>query len=81
MMNGNAALVRAAKCLSQQIYRPTDMLARYGGEEFMAILPDTSIKGALALAKKIRHAVYHLKFSKKRDALGTFLRIGCDFRV
>ncbi|MBZ5554711.1 MAG: diguanylate cyclase [Acidobacteriia bacterium] len=34
--------------------RISDIAARYGGEEFVAVLPNTSLKGAMELAEKIR---------------------------
>ena len=34
--------------------RETDLVARYGGEEFTVILPSTDMKGAFAVAEKIR---------------------------
>ncbi len=34
--------------------RISDIAARYGGEEFVAVLPNTSLKGAMDLAEKIR---------------------------
>jgi diguanylate cyclase (GGDEF)-like protein len=36
------------------LFRETDMFARFGGEEFIAILPETSMSGAVILAEKIR---------------------------
>jgi diguanylate cyclase (GGDEF)-like protein len=37
--------------------RIADSTARYGGEEFVALLPDTDLEGASALAERIRTAV------------------------
>ena len=34
-----------------------DVAARYGGEEFAAILPNTSLDGAVALADMVRKAI------------------------
>ncbi len=36
--------------------RPTDLLFRMGGEEFCFVLPDTDLKGALAVAERVRRA-------------------------
>jgi diguanylate cyclase (GGDEF)-like protein len=43
-----------------RLRRAGDLLARYGGEEFAALLPDTKLKGALALAESCRRAVEEL---------------------
>ncbi|MGM0477531.1 MAG: GGDEF domain-containing response regulator [Pseudomonadota bacterium] len=37
--------------------RATDVFGRWGGEEFLAILPDTDLKGAAALAEELREYV------------------------
>lgn len=37
--------------------RIADSTARYGGEEFVALLPDTDLEGASALAERIRNEV------------------------
>ncbi len=37
--------------------RKSDIVARYGGEEFVIILPETSAKGAVLAAEKLRRAV------------------------
>ncbi len=39
------------------ILRENDIIARMGGEEFAILLPETDIKGAVALAERIRSAV------------------------
>lgn len=38
----------------KQILKGQDLPARYGGEEFIAVLPNTDIKGACAVADQIR---------------------------
>jgi len=74
---GDDALQQVAKCLSEQVQRPADMVARYGGEEFIAILPDTSIEGAFALAEKMRLAVRNLRIENKHSCIDNYLSISC----
>lgn len=50
-------LAQTARCIVQ---RPADLVARYGGEEFGVILPNTDIKGARAIAEKIRLSIQAL---------------------
>ena len=57
---GDAALRIVAGALALNIRRPTDFVARYGGEEFVAVLPETDLEGARAVAEKIRAAVQAL---------------------
>ncbi|MDH0746295.1 diguanylate cyclase [Pseudomonas sp. GD03842] len=54
---GDIALRNVAQALSANIRRPGDLAARYGGEEFIAVLPETDLKGAHALAETIRAAI------------------------
>jgi diguanylate cyclase (GGDEF)-like protein len=53
---GDDCLKCIAGVIRSGISRETDLAARYGGEEFAAILPDTDMAGALAVADAIRAA-------------------------
>jgi diguanylate cyclase (GGDEF)-like protein len=53
---GDAALTQAAHVLAESV-RGSDVVCRYGGEEFLVLAPETNLRGALALAEKIRLAV------------------------
>ena len=57
---GDACLQRVADAARSSLQRPADVLARYGGEEFVALLPETKLEGALAVADAIRTAVVAL---------------------
>jgi diguanylate cyclase (GGDEF)-like protein len=54
---GDACLSTVAQTLAASLKRPADVAARYGGEEFAAILPDTGLEQARALANAIREHV------------------------
>jgi diguanylate cyclase (GGDEF)-like protein len=56
--------------------RRSDVLARYGGEEFIVLLPQTSVKGALAEAERMRTAVKNHKFKSLRDKKPITVSIG-----
>lgn len=70
------------KCLQEiakraaPVLRKNDMLARYGGEEFVAIMPETSSKGALAVAEKIRKTIEKIEFLYKQDTVKMTVSIG-----
>ncbi len=53
-VTGDQCLQQIAQVIADCATRPADLAARYGGEEFACILPETSSKGALAIAEKIR---------------------------
>jgi diguanylate cyclase len=53
-----------ATSLKQNI-KGQDLAARYGGEEFAIVLPNTSLKQAIAVADHIRRAVMAKELKKK----------------
>lgn len=57
---GDECLRQVAKAAAGALQRPADVVARYGGEEFVALLPDTTLDGALMVAEAIRAAVISL---------------------
>ncbi len=50
-------VLRELAGILQATMRDADLCARYGGEEFVAILPATSIEGAIESAERVRAAV------------------------
>ena len=62
---GHRAGDKALRIIANQLQnmtRETDLIARYGGDEFVLLLPETSAKGALAIAEKLRNAVEKCAF-------------------
>lgn len=55
---GDVCLIEVAKVMRAQLERNSDLVCRYGGEEFVAILPDTPLQDARALAETIRRQVF-----------------------
>jgi diguanylate cyclase (GGDEF)-like protein len=51
---GDEVLRSLGTLIEGAIRRPGDLAARYGGEEFAVVLPDTTIAGALVIAKTIQ---------------------------
>lgn len=57
---GDECLKQITQAAEGALQRPGDLVARYGGEEFVALLPDTGLEGAMAVAEGIRVAVVTL---------------------
>jgi diguanylate cyclase (GGDEF)-like protein len=53
---GNVVLREFANVVRQTV-RSSDLVARWGGEEFLALLPYSTLEGALEVAERIRIAV------------------------
>jgi diguanylate cyclase (GGDEF)-like protein len=50
-------------------------VARYGGEEFAIVLPQTSLEGAIAVAKRIQAAIADLKIVHEYSPTSSYLTI------
>ncbi len=64
---GDDCLKKVARIIETSKKRPGDFCARYGGEEFVVILPDTSKKGALFVAQRIRTTMEALKMPNPKS--------------
>jgi diguanylate cyclase (GGDEF)-like protein len=53
---GDIVLLTGSDLIKSGI-REQDKLARWGGEEFLILLPNTDLRGALAVANKLRNAI------------------------
>ncbi len=54
---GDECLKTVANCVSSGRRRSNDLAARMGGEEFAILLPNTGLRGAIAVAEAIRKTV------------------------
>ena len=72
---GDKALVEVSKS-AQAALRANDIWCRYGGEEFIALLPDTTMDRALAVAERLRLSVERTTISSPRGALNVSVSIG-----
>lgn len=75
--SGDLCLTQVAAALTSIVKRAGDQLARYGGEEFAALLPDTDLHGAAAIAERVRAAVEQLQIVNEASPAGhTTVSIG-----
>jgi diguanylate cyclase (GGDEF)-like protein len=58
---GDRVLITLAGLIKQHV-RSTDITARYGGDEFCIALPNTTARGARALATKLREGIVDYEF-------------------
>jgi len=57
-------------------FRQGDLICRYGGEEFAVILPDTSLKSAMAVCERLRKKVLSHKFKYNSSDFSISISIG-----
>lgn len=55
-------LLRAITAFVKNKLRAVDKIGRYGGDEFLIVLPETSMKGAEDLARKLKKAISSHEF-------------------
>jgi diguanylate cyclase (GGDEF)-like protein len=55
------AVLRALARAGLGALRESDLLGRWGGEEFLAVLPETDLAGARAIAERLRQAVESMR--------------------
>lgn len=53
-------VIQAVAIECQNALRRTDLLGRFGGEEFVALLPETTLVDAIAIAERVRGMVENL---------------------
>ncbi len=70
------AVLRGVAGVAQKQARETDLVARYGGEELALILPETDVRGALAIAERIRKAVEATPHATDQGTLKVTLSVG-----
>lgn len=65
--SGDKCLKKVAQTIKHSLVRPGDFCARYGGEEFVIILADTSHKGAMHVAERIRFNIIKLQITHEKS--------------
>lgn len=80
---GDECLIKVAAALRKAVNRPGDLLARYGGEEFAAILPETDLGQARAVAQRLCDALRKLALPHEYSPVAPHVSIsvGCTAMV
>lgn len=78
---GDECLVQIAKALGRELQRGVDVIARYGGEEFIALLPDTELEGAGAVAAGLQSAIAELGIVNKASPFDQQLTVSIGIAV
>lgn len=72
---GDDCLYKVAYVLAIAARRPPDLAARYGGEEFAVLLPNTSLEGAVEVAKKIQVQIKALQLPHQRSEVSQYVTV------
>ncbi|WP_197984993.1 diguanylate cyclase [Leptolyngbya sp. Cla-17] len=72
---GDDCLKQVAQVLNGCAHRPSDLIARYGGEEFAAILPQTTIEGAMEVAGRVQAEISDLKILHEKSSVSKYLTL------
>ena len=78
--DGDDVLVEVARVLMSCV-RSEDVCARWGGEEFLFLLTETTIEGAVTLARKVLEAISMTEFKANRPGIRITTSIGlCEHK-
>ena len=77
---GDATLIQVSRS-AQAALRLDDIWCRYGGEEFVAILPNTQLEQAIAVAERLRIAVEKVIITTPGRLLNVSVSIGVAERT
>lgn len=75
--DGDDCLATVAGVLAASVERPADLVARYGGEEFVALLPETDLDGAFAIAERCRANVEARRLPHGHSATSEWVTVSC----
>jgi diguanylate cyclase (GGDEF)-like protein len=79
---GDDGLRAVARCLTEAVRQPTDIVARYGGEEFAVLLPGVDESRSLEVAERLRTAVENLAIPHRGSPAGRLtISVGASSRI
>jgi len=72
---GDNCLQKVATALSRCVNRPNDLVARFGGEEFAAVLPQTSLEGAIQVAQRMHQEITRLQIPHSASSVSDYVSL------
>jgi diguanylate cyclase (GGDEF)-like protein len=69
-------VLKEVGAIIEQTIRKCDVVSRYGGEEFAIVLPETTLKGAVILAERLRKNVEQLHIKVKNRNIRLTVSLG-----
>jgi len=76
---GDECLKKIAHVIEHTTNRPGDLCGRYGGEEFIIVLSETSLKGAAAVAEKLRKSVENMSIAHGTSSVLEYVTISLGY--
>jgi diguanylate cyclase (GGDEF)-like protein len=70
------AVLRGLASAARGALRESDLLGRWGGEEFLAVLPETDLSGAVAMAERLRRAIEAMRVEHEGRQLTATVSLG-----
>jgi diguanylate cyclase (GGDEF)-like protein len=74
-VSGDDCLKQVAQALNLVLNRPSDLVARYGGEEFVAVLPQTALAVAIAVAEMMQSALARCQICNQPSAVSPYVTL------
>jgi diguanylate cyclase (GGDEF)-like protein/PAS domain S-box-containing protein len=74
-LEGDQCLKDIALAIKSILQRPSDIVARYGGDEFVAILPNTTLEGAMHIAEEIRDSICRLAIANEKSLIADYVTV------
>ena len=75
--SGDQCLKKIAQTIKTFLERPGDFCARYGGEEFIILLSNTSLDGAIHIAKRIRLNIMKMGIPHEKSLPAQVVTLSC----
>lgn len=76
-LEGDATLIKVAQQIERSIDTDMALAARYGGEEFAIVLPQYSLKDAMAVAERIRDYVEQAAIEHRCSPVKKVVSVSC----